>query len=355
MRSLTLMTSRMSCSIRNTVTPRSRMRSDQPDQIALLARVHAGGGLVEQQQLRIARERARDLEPALEAVGEVARVRARRRARGRRSAAVRARARATARSSRALRAACAAANRTRFACMRACSPVITLSSADMNAKSRMFWNVRAMPSAAISLGRASADRRPSNAIAPGVGCVDPGDQVEHRRLAGAVGADHRDDLARLDREREVVRPRRGRRSACVTPVELQATPSRRHRRVSSSVPRRASRIGSAARSSALRCRLGTSPSGRKSIIEHQDDAVDHEALVGEVDVASRPRARSWSPAAEMKLFERREDEAADDHARDVAHAAEHEHREHQHADVEAELIGRDELQLRRVGARPRVR
>ena len=35
--------------------------------------------------------------------------------------------------------------------MRACSPVITFSSADMNANSRMFWNVRAIPALAMRL------------------------------------------------------------------------------------------------------------------------------------------------------------------------------------------------------------
>ena len=47
---------------------------DQLDQLALLARVHPGRRFVEQQQLRLARERARDLEPALHPVGQVARV-----------------------------------------------------------------------------------------------------------------------------------------------------------------------------------------------------------------------------------------------------------------------------------------
>ncbi len=37
--------------------------------------------------------------------------------------------------------------------MRLCMPTITFSRAVMLANSRMFWNVRPMPSATISLGR----------------------------------------------------------------------------------------------------------------------------------------------------------------------------------------------------------
>src|SRR5581483_10901696 len=46
-------------------------RLEQPPQRLALGRVHAGGGLVEREQPRLGRERARDLEPALVAVGEV--------------------------------------------------------------------------------------------------------------------------------------------------------------------------------------------------------------------------------------------------------------------------------------------
>ena len=54
-----------------------------------LLRVHARGGLVEQEQLRLGRERAGDLEPALVAVGQVPRELRRRGPRGPRSAGAR--------------------------------------------------------------------------------------------------------------------------------------------------------------------------------------------------------------------------------------------------------------------------
>ena len=45
--------------------------------------------------------------------------------------------------------------------VRTWRPIITFSSAERFAKSRMFWNVRAMPSAAMRSGVASTSGRPS--------------------------------------------------------------------------------------------------------------------------------------------------------------------------------------------------
>ena len=70
-RSETPITTFMSCSIRSTVRPlSSRTRRTNAVKSRRLLRVHPGGGLVEQQQLRVGGERPRDLEPALVAVGE---------------------------------------------------------------------------------------------------------------------------------------------------------------------------------------------------------------------------------------------------------------------------------------------
>ena len=44
--------------------------ADEPRQLHLLGRVHAGGGFVEQQQLRLRGQRADDLQPPLVAVGQ---------------------------------------------------------------------------------------------------------------------------------------------------------------------------------------------------------------------------------------------------------------------------------------------
>ena len=52
----------------------SRMRAISVDQLGLLALGEAGRRLVEQQQLRLGRERARDLDAALVAVGEGRRI-----------------------------------------------------------------------------------------------------------------------------------------------------------------------------------------------------------------------------------------------------------------------------------------
>jgi hypothetical protein len=71
----------------------------------------------------------------------------------------------------------------------------------------MFWKVRAMPSEAIACGgwsvslRAPAGRGSDLA---GGGGVDAADQVEHRGLAGAVGADQREHLAAPHVEAHVV-------------------------------------------------------------------------------------------------------------------------------------------------------
>ncbi len=70
MRSDIFITSRMSCS---TSTTRDALRRDFLDHgvdLGRLDRVAAGGGLVEQNDLRLGRERARDLQPLERAVGE---------------------------------------------------------------------------------------------------------------------------------------------------------------------------------------------------------------------------------------------------------------------------------------------
>ena len=55
-----------------------------------------------------------------------------------------------------------------------------------------------MPSAAISLGGAWVMSRPSKHDRAAVGLDDPADRLQQRRLAGAVRAEQRDDLALVD-------------------------------------------------------------------------------------------------------------------------------------------------------------
>ena len=73
MRSQTLMTTLMSCSMSNTVKPLIADRADQVAELTLLGRIETGGRFVEQEDLRLGGHGARNLEPALEAVGQVAR------------------------------------------------------------------------------------------------------------------------------------------------------------------------------------------------------------------------------------------------------------------------------------------
>ena len=65
---------------------------------------------------------------------------------------------------------------------------------------RLFvsWNVRTMPSAAILCGGDAIHRLAVERPVAGVGLVEPGQQVEERRLAGAVGADQGRDRSALD-------------------------------------------------------------------------------------------------------------------------------------------------------------
>src|SRR3954454_974037 len=80
-------------------------------------------------------------------------------------------------------------------------------------KRRVPWKVRAMPSRAICGGRRRWIGRAPRVISPavgggdgaaaeadlaGVGAGEAGDQVEERALAGAVRADHAQDLAGAD-------------------------------------------------------------------------------------------------------------------------------------------------------------
>ena len=57
------------------------------------------------------------------------------------------------------------------------------------------WKVRTRPAAAIASGGRAGDVRAGEDDPAGVRRLEAGDQVEQRRLAGAVRADHRGDAA----------------------------------------------------------------------------------------------------------------------------------------------------------------
>ena len=68
----------------------------------------------------------------------------------------------------------------------------------------MIWNVRAMPRAHALFGRKRRDVAAVEQDRARGRREEAADQIEERRLAGAVGADHGAQLARLDGERDVV-------------------------------------------------------------------------------------------------------------------------------------------------------
>ena len=140
--------------------PRSRIWRISVHQVGRLARVHPGGRLVEQQELRVGGQRAGDLEPALVAVGEVL---------GQFVVL------AGEPDEREQLAAFAASRSSRGAPSRArervppcrVMPTRTFSSTVMAWNRRMFWNVRAMPTGAMTSGvrraRRHDDERPGGA------------------------------------------------------------------------------------------------------------------------------------------------------------------------------------------------
>ena len=74
---------------------------------------------------------------------------------------------------------------------------------EMRLNSRTSWNERTRPDARATLsGESPTSSSPFSFTAPRSGADEPGQQVEHGRLAGAVGADERGDgaLAQIDVE-----------------------------------------------------------------------------------------------------------------------------------------------------------
>ena len=185
--------------------------ADEIGHLAGLAVVHAGGGFVEQEELRAGRRG-----PARSQAGV-----GRRRAGS--SPTTRTACRDRPASSRPIASAIAAcSSRSIFGVRRTEShqwlprwtfrPTRTLSSTDMAPNSRMFWKVRPMPIAVTSCGffertlplACGRERLVVECDLPGRRNVVPGDHVEERRLAGAVRPDERHDGAARDIEVDVV-------------------------------------------------------------------------------------------------------------------------------------------------------
>ena len=134
--------------------------------------VHACGRLVEEQQLRLGRERASDLEPPLVAVGEVLREVVLDAPQGPSTRAARApRSRALASSLRTLGVLRTAVKTFPF--RRECMPTSTFSSEVMFWKRRMFWKVRPTPRSVNACGGLPVKSSPANTMRPAVGLYTP--------------------------------------------------------------------------------------------------------------------------------------------------------------------------------------
>ena len=88
------------------------------------------------------------------------------------------------------------------------APIRRFSSTVMRGKMRRPSGACAMPSRMISKVGRRVMSRPSNTIRPRAATRVAADRHQQRRFAGAVGADHRDDLAGADlRDRRLSAPR----------------------------------------------------------------------------------------------------------------------------------------------------
>ena len=94
---------------------------------------------------------------------------------------------------------------------------IMLSITGIAASALVIWKVRTIPRGRSRTAGWPRISSPSKTTAPRVGAVEAGDQVEERRLAGAVGPDQRRDRAPLDVDGRAVDGAGCRRSACTTP------------------------------------------------------------------------------------------------------------------------------------------
>ncbi len=167
-----------------------------------LLRVHPRRRLVQEDQLRLGRKGARDLEAALVPVGEIAGELWSRPLRPENSSSSRARFRAS-RSSRLTLGVWRTLPRIPLF-SRECMPTSVFSRAVMLWKRRMFWKVRPMPRCVIACGGFAGDVLAAQHDAPGGRLVDAREHVEERRLARSVRADQAHDRLLRDLEVDVV-------------------------------------------------------------------------------------------------------------------------------------------------------
>ena len=256
--------------------------------VLLLLEVHAGHRLVEQQQLRLHRQRAAEFDALLQAVGQACRPASCGCAWISRKSMISS-TRRRARSPRPAPGRGAAAARTSRGCIFSVRPAMMLSSVVMPLNSATFWKVRAMPPARRLVGRMRGARLALEGDAALLRLIEAVDDVEHRGLAGAVRADDGADLALADVEGDVASSparrrttaRRSRPTAAPRRPQLRAA-GRAHAAFSSA--RRPAR--SACRD--LHARRRCSPLRPSSKVT----SVEMSASVGAVVERLRPAARS---------------------------------------------------------------
>ena len=167
--------------VTSTVTPRksARWRAELDPQGRGHADVEAGERLVEQQQVGVGRQGARDRDPLGLAAGQLGR------AGGRRGAPM------PSRSSQSLRRSASASRLVR---PRERGPNATLSRALRCGNSRWSW--KTTPDVALAAASAAAGRRRRAGAWPSAR-DQAGERVDEGALAGAVRTDHRDHVAGL--------------------------------------------------------------------------------------------------------------------------------------------------------------
>ena len=213
MRSDRLMIACIRCSIIRMVTPRSRMSRITADHALDLGRVEPGEHLVEQQQRRLRRERAGQLEPLLAGDGELRRRHVEPVAEADEGGSLfgdKPRRPASDRFSRPKQA-----------------PTVQFSSTVMAPSGCTIWCVRASPCARDAIGRHAGDVDAAKHDTAGIRREDAVDEIEQRRLAGAVRADEAEDLVFGDGEAQILH--RGETAEALAQVlDGSAAPSFQH-------------------------------------------------------------------------------------------------------------------------------
>ena len=206
-------------------------------------------------------------------------------------------------------------------------------------------------------------RRPRNSICAAGRVVDAGDDVEERRLAGAVRPDQADDRALRDREVDAVdrdqaaealghaAGRGGCRSSLQGVARRRSSPGSVLGAGDSpapSAPPRRQLDSSATCSSRRRRWLGNRPSGRNSIIStrampYSRNWYSMKSMSRGRDGSGQVERRSADSRERVELLEEHrldhvDDERADGDAPDVAHAAEDDHRQDGERHREQELV-----------------